>query len=328
MNYLQVEIVSWNRFITRNLVIVPEMLGLEHEFLLGQSKVRIKLPDNKDIPTSNAEHSRLLTFTYKIVDGNQVPTMFGVESVDVLVQLGKQVSIPEEMLTEPPNAYDLLSKEQQTQLDEMAQAHGDVAREAFDVWIRTLRWKSHIGVIGRPEIHGFESGWSTYLLNDETKTRLWRETQILTLPPGKPITLEEWNNAEEVLKLGERPPVYIDLMFDGMEHLDLGDFRRATVDFAVACEAFVRSKVLQQLPHALSEPIKRYIDETNIRYVLRHFFPETLSEDQKKILKRIDSALHQLFNARNDILHSGYKEGLTGSECQKYLNATQKLIAI
>jgi hypothetical protein len=62
--------------------------------------------------------------------------------------------------------------------------------------------------------------------------------------------------------------------------------------------------------------------------VLTRFYPDVLNADETKILKAISSTLHQLFDARNTILHSGYKGDLTSDECRKYLEATQKLISI
>jgi hypothetical protein len=325
---VQVELSSWNRFITRNLAITPDLLGLSHEFRFEKGQVRVELPTADNSMEDMTRDQRLSLLSYKEEDGRKVPTRIWVNSVDVLVRLNNGVSVPEQVLTRHPNAYELLSEEQQRQLNQLAETHGDIAEKAFDVWLRTLRWKSNNGTIGRPEVHGYESGWSTYLLNDETKWRFWASPHVLTVPPGKPITLAEWQEVQEVLERSQEPPVCIDLMFDGMEHLNVGDLQRSVVDLAVACEAYMRARVMQNLPGGLTEAVKRYIDEANIRQVLNHFFPEILSEEQKNLLKSINSSLQQLFNARNAILHSGYKEDLTTTECNKYLDTTQKLISI
>jgi len=132
----------------------------------------------------------------------------------------------------------------------------------------------------------------------------------------------------DALEDGLKPPVFNDLMFDGEEHLKTGDLQRAVVDLAVACESFMRIMVMQQLPDNLSDALRKYIDEANIRQVLNHFFPEILNEDESRLLKRINSDLQRLFAARNTILHSGYKEDLTLSDCQKFLDVTRKLISI
>jgi hypothetical protein len=134
------------------------------------------------------------------------------------------------------------------------------------------------------------------------------------------VTLAEWNEAERVLGNDIRSLVFYDLMFDAMEHFRLGDLQRSVVDVAVACESFMRVKVKPYLPDVT--------DETNIRQVLNHFFPKILSADETRLLESIRYILHQLFTVRNSILHSGNKAALTSNECQKYLEATEKLISI
>jgi hypothetical protein len=129
MNFKQIDIVSWDKFITRNLGIFPEMLGLAHEFQLGQSQIRIELPTSKDLPKDNAQYSRLTTFIYKEVDGNKVPTEFVVNSVDVLVWQGKKIKIPKQMLTRNLNAYEWLSDEQQRQLNNLSKTHGEIVSD-------------------------------------------------------------------------------------------------------------------------------------------------------------------------------------------------------
>lgn len=143
-----------------------------------------------------------------------------------------------------------------------------------------------------------------------------------------PITLSEWHAVEETLKLGQESPIYIDSMFDGIEQFKIGNLQQSVVYLAVACEAFMRARVMQNLPEGLTNAVVQYIDEANIRQVQRHLFIDTLREEQIDLLKSINSRLHQLFDARNTILHLGQKEDLTSADCQKYIEATKKLIAI
>jgi len=90
----------------------------------------------------------------------------------------------------------------------------------------------------------------------------------------------------------------------------------------------MRARVMQKLPKGLTEAVRKYIDDASIRQVLEYLFKDMLNEEQKKYLKRINSCLHKLFDARNTILHSGREEDLTSADCQKYIEATKKLIAI
>ena len=329
----KVNLISWNRFITRNFVVIPEILGLTHEFSFENALVRIELPAADNLPKDitdefirNSHDSIITIVSHKKENGHKKPTAISVNSVDVSVNLNKIVNLPEEVSTRNPNPYDLLSDKQQKQLDNLAMAHGDIADKAFDLWIRVLRWKSGNGAIARPEIHGIKSGWSTYLLNDMTKRRFWAAPHTFTFRIYKPVTLSEWNEVEETLNLGQNSPVYIDSMFDGIEQFNLGNFERSIIDLAVACETFMRIKVSHNLPGGLTSAVLKYIDEANIRQVQEHLFKDTLSEKQKEILKSTNSNLHKLFDARNAIMHSGHKEDLTSDECKKYIEATKKLI--
>jgi len=312
MNLVQFEVISWNRFLTRNFAVVPELLGRSHEFQFHQGVISIELP------TRSGGEERVKILSWRQDTGR--PTRFWVKSVDVLVRLHRQVNVPEQVLHQPPNAYDTLSQDQQNHLEETAETHGSLAEKAFDVWLRTLRWKSINASIGRPEVRGPESGWTTYLLDEATRHRIWAATQVFRASPGQAVTLPKWHEAEHTLKNGVRSPVFYDLMFDAMEYFRLGDLQRSVIDSAVAGESFMRAKVKPYLPDVT--------DETNIRQVLNHFFPRILKADEVRLLEGIRSILHQLFTARNSILHSGNKADLTPSECQKYLEVTQKLVSI
>ena len=326
MSYSKVNLISWTRFITRSFAVVPELLGLACEFPFEKAQVRIELP-SKDNLDNNSEDSNIALISYKEENGRKIPLQVAVDSVDVLVNLNESIPIPEKVLTRPPNAIDLLTEKQQQKLNDLADEYGNIASRAFEQWIRVLRWKSRNGSIGRPEIRGARSGWSTYFINDRTKRRFWAGPNRLTLRSYGVLTLTEWNEVEQALKIGQTPPVYIELMFDGIEHFILNDLQRSVVDLAVACEAFMRARVMQNLPKDLTKAILEYIDEASIRRVMEDFFKDTLNEDQKKHLKRIKSRLHRLFNARNTILHSGQKEDLTSADCKEYIEATKELIA-
>jgi hypothetical protein len=324
----QVDLLSWNRFITRNLVVVPELVGEANEFQFEKSQVRIELPTEDKLTENRDDDSALEISSYKMKNGRKIPVAIAVRSVDVLVHINERVSLPEEVLNHRPNPIDLLSEEQRKLLDRLATTHGEIASRAFELWIKTLRWKSSNSAIGRPEVHGSESGWTTYLLNKPTKWQFWAAPHVLTATIYEPITSLQWHEVEEALKLGQQPPIYIDLMFDGIEQFKLGDLQRSVVDLAVACEAFMRARVMQNLPSGITAPVLKYIDEAPIQQVLDKFFKETWSDEQNRSLRSIRSTLHQLFTARNDILHSGHKEDLTSVDCKKYIEATKKLIAI
>jgi len=94
-------------------------------------------------------------------------------------------------------------------------------------------------------------------------------------------------------------------MFDWIEQLKVGNLQQSVVQLPVACEAFMRTRVMHNLPKSLPATIVKYIDEASISKVQDHFFKDTLDNGQKKVLESINSRLHQIFAARNTILRSG-----------------------
>lgn len=331
----QINIRSWRRYLTRNLTVVPELLGLSHEFAFRNGQVKIELPSADNLPKEITDESimksrdSIVTIrSFREENGRKIPIALSIKSVDVQVDLGEVVTLPEEVLTRQPNPVDLLSKEQQTQLDKTMNSHTDFADEAFDRWIRILRWKSDNGSIARPEIHGLDSGWGTHLLDSATKRRFWRSGVTVTVYLDHAITLQIWHDVEATIKQGQESPVYVDLMFDGIEQLKVGNLQQSVVHLAVACEAFMRTRVMQNLPKGLTPAVEKYIKEARIKEILDHFLKDTLDDEQNKVFRKIKPSLRQLFKARNTILHSGHKKDLTSVDCQQYIQATKKLIAL
>lgn len=325
----QVEAKSWSRFFTRYLVIVPELLGATHEFEFDGSPIEIILPSKDELSKHPAESARAEMFSWReVAEGEKIPLRIAIESADVKVKLERKVNVPEQVLHQPPNAYDIVSEEKQRKLNELADYYGSIAERAFEVWVKVLRWKTSKGLIGRPQVIGSQSGWATYLTESTTGHRFWGQRAMLTFASDDAVTVAEWNEVEQTLQNGLSSPVYYDLLFDAEEHLRHEDLQRAAVDGAVACESFLRQRMLQHLPVNLQVGIRDYIDEANINTVLNRFLPLIFDDEEMKVVKGIKSSLHDLFTARNKILHSGRKDDLSLPECQKYLEVTRKLLAI
>ncbi len=329
MNNVELEVETWNRFKTTGFWAEPELLGMFHKFKFDQYQVRIELPSKDDIPKEGIDGDKLSFHGYREIDGRKIPVQFWIHTVDVSVLLPNKIRFPEQILAQPTNAYELFSKNQQNSLNTQANRFNEVAKNAFDVWLRTLRWKCNSSEIGRPELDSFETGWATYLVDRATKKRIWAATQMLTLRGGTLITIKNWNEAGNALKKDLRPPVYYDLIFDAVEHMKIGDLQRTVVDLAVACESYLRILVMERLPDNLINSLRNYIDLANINQYISRFFLESLNEQEKKqFTEKLRNGLVKLFDARNTIMHSGRKTDLTIDECRKYLEITQKLISI
>jgi hypothetical protein len=331
----QINISSRHRFTTTNLAVVPELLGLSHELPFKNAQIKIQLPSADNLPKKTTNKSIVKSLDSVVTirseqdkNGRKIPVSLWIKFVDVQVSLNETITLPKGILSRPPNQLDLLSKQQQTRLAQTLESHKELANEASDLWIRILRWKSSDGSIARPEIHGFDPRQGSCLIDGVTKQRFWVGDLTLNVYLSRPITLSTWHDIEDTFRLGQESPIYIDSMFDGIEQLKIGNFQQCVVYLAVACEAFMRARVTQNLPTGLTTALIKYIDEAPIRQILENVFPDTLHDAQNNVFKRTKSRLHKLFDDRNTILHSGHKEDLTLRDCQQYILDTKNLIEI
>jgi hypothetical protein len=326
MELKQLSLVSWNRFVPRNLSIHHDLIGAAHNFIFEDSQITIKLPSTHHLPTEPNQEGSLSFNGWREIDGKKIPAEYHVNSVDIEVSIAEKIALPPKVLEVSPCAIDIIPISQQEHLNRLVNKYGSVAERAFELWIRTLRWKSDFSEIGRPEISGCESGWSTYLVAKPQEKQVWISTSVHVMKGARTITSEMWESVRDSLEAECSPPVYIDLMMDASEHVKLGDFQRATVDMAIACETFLRMLVANNLPDNISSSVASYVDDANIRQVLDKFIPEILGNSGKKELGKIKHKLHALFDTRNGIVHKGRTTQLTEESCKIFLEATRKLI--
>jgi hypothetical protein len=277
------------------------------------------------LPTEPNQEGQLSFNGWREQNGKKVPIQYSVNTVDIEVATKEKILLPCKVLDVSPCAYKIISKEQQENLNHLVAVYGSTAERAFALWIKTLRWKCNNSAIGRPEISGCESGWSTYLVAKPQDKRVWIAPQIIVAMGSKMVTPEIWADVENSLKQGCTSPVYIDLMMDANEHIKLDDVQRATVDIAIACETFLRMILASTLPSNLQPAIAIYIDDANIRQVIEKFIPEVLNDAERKDFNKIKSKLHILFDNRNKIVHKGDMSSLTKKVCESFIETANKL---
>jgi hypothetical protein len=331
------ELTSWNRFRTRNLGVAPELLGQAHVFTFDGHGIAISLPSDESLPADAKQGEgfigdRLSVNSWqRAQDGGLQIRRVDVHNVDVVVDIPGRTAVPEEALNRPIRADQLFSEQQQKHLDKLASKYGNIARRAFDLWIRTMRWKADDSRIGVPEVRDAETGWGTRIREKTTQKDVWAETQIFVVPAESIVTIEVWNEVSATLDSGHYPSIYCDLLYDAMAHLERGDLQRAVVDAAVAAETYMRTIVQQGFPDDLDASLQEYINEANIRPVFKKLFPAHLDTPQNKIPKALNSNLHKLFDDRNKIMHfmhSGQKKAITAQDCHKYIRTVRALISL
>ena len=331
----RVELTSWSRFDTPNLEIAPALLGQSHVFTFDGHRIEISLPSAdrlagfKDAGDDPLVDRRISVVGWRKQDGWRQPQEIAVHDVGVICNIRGRTSIPEEART-TPITHEHFSEEQKKHLDKLATDYGDLAYRAFDLWIRTLRWKADSYRIGTPEVSGVKAtGWQSEIREKDSPNRFWKSGQYITLFVGKPVTGEVWNKVSEALNAEESPPIFYDLLYSAMARLERGDLRLTIIDAAVAAETFMRTAVQASLSAGLDASLEGYSKDTSIRQIVNKFFPKCLYTEQEDIYKKtIMSKLHKLFDDRNSIMHQGQKEGLTESRCQKIISSVRELMAL
>ena len=259
-------------------------------------------------------------------DGRDIPLDYLIHSVDVSASLPDLHTLPSDVLNRPINAYQIVTEEEQIRLEELVTTAGRIALEAFDLWIRCVRWKTGVGRFGLAPAVGPETGWGNRLRDATTGKMVWRSKIKFTVPAFTVVSSGEWESIGKTLTVGQSPPVFVDLLFDAEMHIEAGDFRRAVIDMAVAAETCMRTVVRTTLPRGLGKAAGRFIDQGNIRYVLRHLFPEALAV-RGNVGYKPSTELHKIFDDRNDIMHSGIVDDLSKEKCLVYFKEVHKLIA-
>lgn len=326
MKRRQVKVKSWNRFLMRNLGVEPDVMGREHRFPFDNSTVSIKIPSVDQVDRGKNYDEVASVACRRSVD--KKPLKFRIHKVDVEVFLSVVLSLPSEILARNPNAFDLLSKQEQKLLGRVAEQHQSVAERAFEYWVRVLRWVCDDSRIGRNEVDSFHSGWSTYLRDAKGNTKFWIQGQTFYLRGYTTLSVDTWQEIQSRLSIGSQPPIFTEFKHDAEEHIRLGDYRRALVDMAIACETFLRFTVLQQLPQELNSKLALCIEEANISQYINKFFPEVIDESANRQFKELKSDLFSLFERRNKLVHMGKDNEIDDNLCSRFLKVTRKLLSM
>lgn len=317
---------SWNKFLTRHFAVPPDVVGNQHTFPFENASILLKLPTSDQIDRDNGSDDVASISSRRATDNE--PLEIAVHKVDVEVTADFTFPIPSDALTRNPNAFDLFSEDQQNQLESSTNQHQKRAEGAFHYWVRVMRWVCDDYRIAREEVSGSSSGWGTYLLDEETGHRVWAQSLMFTFPGCRCVNETEWNAAQQKLADGMQPPVYMELKHGAQAQLELGDCRRALLDAAVACETYLRTIVIRHLPDSLNSRLVDYIEEGNIFQFINKFVPGFLDEAGNRQFKRLKSDLSSLFDRRNKLMHLGSTQDLNRDVCQRFIDVTEKLLAI
>jgi hypothetical protein len=190
-----------------------------------------------------------------------------------------------------------------------------------------MRWTTSDHRLGHLGTESHASGWTTYLIESESRHRVWGATAAIEINMGPEVTLAQWDSAAEKLVAARQPPVYVMLELEALGLLENGDYKRCIVELAVCCETFLRTSVLGRLP-ALPTDIWKHLEEANLNQYVTKFFPDTLTPERKVAFKPLQKELSSLLAKRNDIMHRGDATSATKDNCTRFAAVARQLLSL
>lgn len=317
---------SWNRFRTRHFAVVPDLMGSSMSFIHNGAIATIKIPSVDRVGDSLDEYS-VASCNCWYADGT--PVYYRIHAVDVTTSCPNEIALPDAVLDQAPNAYNLIDEDTQKELESTVDAALPTALSAFEYWASLIRWVTGFHLACREYRSEAESGWSNYLQDRDSGKSVWIGTTTVSVEVVHRLTPEEWSRIESHSGAGEQPPMHSVLLNDARHCMEVGDYRRALVDLSVACEVYLRTTAIQALPLGVPQEAIRIIEEANIHQFVSQLFPALLTDEARQQYKRsIKEELSSLFAKRNKLMHVAALEGADPNSCERYRKAVGALFRL
>lgn len=317
---------TWNRFITTNLCVAAEVMGSIHEFEFENHNVTVRLPKPEHADRDERIDDVASLISYR--SDTKEPLLYSVLKVDVEIAIPSEISVPDEVLSKPPNQFEHFSDEQKNAVDSICKQFSDLAEKAFQYWLDIIRWVSGYALIGQPSISDFESGWSTYIMENATNHRVWGESVNITVYLDSEITKEHWEKALEHLVSGDVIPMHLRFLHDAKASIRNGQYEKAIIELAMACEIYLRYSVFEFIPNSTPAQLKTYIKEANINQYASKFFKELVPDSQASNYKKIAKDISSLMSRRNSYVHMGLLDDADDKLCRRFTDMAEKLFNI
>jgi hypothetical protein len=316
------------QFRCQRFAVLPALMGKSHEFEFAGSRIIISLPNLSGVGDVTSNQPKAVCQAWRLVNGERIPSNYDIYQVQIKVISGAAPAIHPDMLNLNINQYDLIDEEEQRVLDDLGNSNFDIAVAAYEYWLAVLRWKTGNHQIGREDTIGNAAGMTPRLYTVDTEKAVWASMVVISFGASHKTTVEEWEASAVALKNNEKVPEYIMLLQDGQESHQRLDYRRSLIDIAIACEIYLRFKVLSSMPDNLLPSLRVAIESMNITQYVTKFFPEILDIDGKAAYKHLNKELTSLFDARNKIMHMHNNERATSEQCVRFIALAKNLFQL
>lgn len=302
------------------------LLGRTHKFERAEKMVTIRLPTKGEIDrdTNLSPHKFGGISSYRLgSNGEREDATYAIYRVIVSIQMSEIVRVPVELPTGVKTPYAALSDADQKAFKRNLKAYGPIANEAFRYWLRVMRWKTGEGLLGRGNLEEPDRTHSANVVDPRNNKTFGTGYGMYTIR-GEPLVRQEhWTAVRPVLRKGTEPPVWAAWIAEGEVSEANGNIQGAVAYFAIACESFLLAEFFDAFPQRTDNNVMDIIErQISGRAVIERFAKSKWPHLNKKDWSRI----HDLFNVRNKVVHSGYSPEVSANTCTIYRKLVRKLL--
>lgn len=305
------------------LVIRSEVATQTHSFTFRGFRVEVAFPStNPYEDVDRFEHGSWSRAPYFLQDPERTLEMPAFMVVKVMESIPPHVLV--QGAEDNPNWWEVIDG---SELRRQNVRYQEAAEQAFEYWLRVIRWVMGSSKVGRIGHTYSVRRWAAPLHNEATGEAVTSGYGTFVMSGHPTIDDHVWQQAKSFLQQGLEPTAGMDYYFEGRYLLWAGDYRRAVIDLAIAAESHVKTEVKRVLPSDIHTKLAREIFRLSSSKYFEELFPAVLPVDNLDAYNEIRTTLKRLADARNRVLH-GATADLDAGSCRQFADAVEVLLTL
>jgi hypothetical protein len=187
-----------------------------------------------------------------------------------------------------------------------------------------MRWQTKSGLIGQPNAENIMDTYGASLIVLGPRKSFGYGTGHMTVRAIHILDQTDWANIGKMVKRGVEPPLWSEILFEAEAFAACDNIRAAIAYYAFACETFLRSRFMSELPDYMNANVYEIIDrQLSVRTLITRYAAREL---KSKLSRRTISIIHKLIDARDDVVHRGLTGAIGKGDLVEFRAATRDLV--
>ncbi|WP_425406845.1 hypothetical protein [Hwanghaeella sp.] len=320
-----VQPITRHEFFVDCFDIEDRLLGRAHKFERAGKKVTIRLPTKREInrgPGYNPTNYGMLRSHRPGPRGGIRDATYSIHRVLVFIQMTESVRVPVVLPSALRTPYESMSKGDQEKFSDSLKPYGLLANEVFRFWLRVMRWKTGEGLLGRVNLDMPDQAHGANVIDPRQNTSFGTGYGHYVVSRNYLVTNSDWQDARAALRKGDEPPVWANWIAEGKFSEANGNIQGAVAYYAIACESFFLSEFFDAFPTQTTDNIIDVVEH----HITGRMLIDRFAKPKWQGLSKSDwSRIHELFDIRNKIVHTGHSPTVTVDKCSKIRKTVHKL---